>query len=83
MDDLSKINENKNEEKFTLEALKVTTEKYPMAKSKNMFESFFIIGYDDIYIKEIISQKALSTLELAKNQMKKTKIKPKIKWILL
>ena len=46
----SKINENKKEEKFNLNDLKVTVEKYPLAESKNMFESFFIIGYDDIYV---------------------------------
>ena len=65
----SKINENKNEEKFNLNDLKVTVEKYPLAESKNMFESFLIIGYDDIYITEKILKTALSTLEITKNQM--------------
>ena len=69
MDDLSKINENKNEGKFNLNDLKVTVEKYPLAKSKNMFESFLIIGYDDIYITEKILKTALSTLEITKYQM--------------
>ena len=65
----SKINENKNEEKFSLKSLEVTVEKYPLAESKNMFESFLIIGYDDIYITEKILKTALSTLEITKYQM--------------
>ena len=42
--------QEKNEEfNIDLESLEVPIEKCPMAESKNMFESFLIIGYDDLY----------------------------------
>ena len=55
-----KSTQNKEEE-FTvdLKSLEVQIEKYPMAESKNMFESFLIIGYDDLYFQEKIGNKAL------------------------
>jgi len=48
---------NKEEFNVDLKSLEVQIEKYPMAESKNMFESFFIIGYDDLYYQEKIIKK--------------------------
>ena len=58
--DSSKTTQIKKEEfKVDLKSLEVQIEKYPMAESKNMFESFFIIGYDDLYYQEKIINLAL------------------------
>ena len=40
--------------KVDLKSLEFEIEKYPMAESKNMFESFLILGYDDLYYQEKI-----------------------------
>ena len=42
-----------------LKSLEVTIEKFPMAESKNMFESFLIIGYDDLYYQGKIVKEAV------------------------
>ena len=66
--DISIKSQGEKEVKFDLESLKVEIEKYPMAESKNMFESFLILGYDDIFFQEKILK---SALKLAKNHLKK------------
>ena len=51
-------NQEQKDIKIDLKDLEVPIEKYPMAESKNMFESFLIIGYDDIYFQEKIVKAA-------------------------
>ena len=48
-----------NDLEVDLKSLEVTIEKFPMAESKNMFESFLIIGYDDLYYQEKIVKEAV------------------------
>ena len=57
MDSAKTAKINKEEFNVDLKSLEVQIEKYPMAESKNMFESFFIIGYDDLYYQEKIIKK--------------------------
>ena len=55
--------------KVGLKDLKVEIEKYPMAESKNMFEAFLLLGYDDLYYQEKI-QTLLSKIEFNKEKKK-------------
>ena len=65
--------EKAEEFKVDLDSLKVPIEKYPMAESKNMFENFLIIGYDDLYFQEKIVKQALET----RNKMENLNVKEK------
>ena len=53
------VNLEPKEFKVDLKSLEVEIEKYPMAESKNMFESFLIIGYDELYFQEKILKGAI------------------------
>ena len=60
---------NKEEFNVDLKSLEVQIEKYPMAESKNMFESFFIIGYDDLYYQEKIIKKTSMLINDKKEEL--------------
>ena len=63
--------------KVDLKDLKVEIEKHPMAESKNMFESFLLIGYDDLYYQEKIIPYAIDINNNIKNEPIKEKEKKK------
>ena len=65
--------------KVDLKDLKVEIEKHPMAESKNMFESFLLIGYDDLYYQEKIIPYAIDINNNIKNEPIKEKEKEKKK----
>ena len=48
--------QNKEYPGVNLEDLEVKIEKYPMAESPRLIESFLIIGYEDLYFQEVILQ---------------------------
>ena len=75
MDSSNSIEENK-EFNVDLKSLEVPLEKYPMAESKNMFENFLIIGYDELYFQEKILNVALN---LRNNQSENNKTPSKNK----
>ena len=85
MDSLKKSQEENNLE-INLKSLEVPIEKYPQAESKNMFESFHIIGYDDLYYQEKIVKEAVKErkklnkiiLNVIKNKNKKINMKQDI-----
>ena len=60
--------QEQKEFKVDLKSLEVEIEKYPMAESKNMFENFLIIGYDDLYYQEKIIKGAIEVCQ-QKNEM--------------
>ena len=67
---MSKPKPSKEKKEFNvdLKSLEIPIEKYPMAESKNMFESFLIIGYDEPYYQENIIDPVLKLYnETAKN----------------
>ena len=43
-----------NNSGYELKDLEVPIEKYPMAESPRLLENFLIIGYEDIYVQEVI-----------------------------
>ena len=55
--DHSKHIEDQKDFNVDLKSLEVPIEKLPMAESKNMFESFIITGYDDLYFQKKIMNK--------------------------
>ena len=74
--DLSNSSPNKDEFNVDLKSLEVPLEKLPMAESKNLFENFLLIGYDDLYFQEIISKEALN---IKNSQKENNKISSKDK----
>ena len=58
-----------------LKSLEFEIEKYPMAESKNMFESFLILGYDDLYYQEKIIEAVIELCSQKKENNSKDKKK--------
>ena len=71
--------EKKKEFNIDLKSLEVPIEKYPMAESKNMFESFLIIGYDDLYYQEKIL-KLVMKMDFNSIEVKDKKLKEEIQY---
>ena len=75
-----KPSQEKNKEfNIDLKSLEVPIEKYPMAESKNMFESFLIIGYDDLYYQEKIL-KLIMKMDFNSIEAKDKKLKEEIQY---
>ena len=71
--------EKKKDFNIDLKSLEVPIEKYPMAESKNMFESFLIIGYDDLYYQEKIL-KLVMKMDFNSIEVKDKKLKEEIQY---
>ena len=71
--------EKKKEFNIDLKSLEVPIEKYPMAESKNMFESFLIIGYDDLYYQEKIL-KLVMKMDFNSIEVKDKKLREEIQY---
>ena len=75
-----KPSQEKNKEfNIDLKSLEVPIEKYPMAESKNMFESFLIIGYDDLYYQEKIL-KLIMKIDFNSIEAKDKKLREEIQY---
>ncbi len=61
--------ETPNNQTYDLEDLEVKIEKYPMADSSNLLESFLILGYEETYFQEII-EKNLQLINISQEMEK-------------
>ena len=67
---------------YELKDLEVPIEKYPMAESPRLLENFLIIGYEDIYVQEVIYKNVQNNvMEINVNKMSFNQLKELDKYL--
>ena len=66
-----------NNSGYELKDLEVPIEKYPMAESPRLLENFLIIGYEDIYVQEVIYKNVQNNVSPENEKIEKSEQKSK------